>query len=67
MTYQNKLQPWCIVRQLPEMKRVIVDRFRHYPEADARAQFLRQQTPNSKFLVLFAPDVPTVAEAAAAH
>ena len=36
MTYQNKLRPWCIVQQLPEMKRVIIDRFRHYQDAGAR-------------------------------
>lgn len=63
MTYQTQLHPWCIVRQLPEMKRVIVDRFRHYQDADARAQFLRQQTPNSKILVLFDTEVTLPADA----
>ena len=63
MTYQTKLHPWCIVRQLPEMKRVIVDRFHHYQDADARVKFLRRQKPNSEFFVLFSPDTSTFAEA----
>ncbi|MEL6398188.1 MAG: hypothetical protein AAF773_13960 [Cyanobacteria bacterium P01_D01_bin.115] len=61
MTYQNKLRPWCIVQQLPEMKRVIIDRFRHYQDADARAKFLGDKTPSASFVVLFAPDAPVVA------
>ena len=65
MTYQNKLRPWCIVQQLPEMKRVNIDRFRHYQDADARAKFLCEKTPNASFVVLFAPDAPVVADAAA--
>ena len=64
MSYQTQLHPWCIVRQLPEMKRIIVDRFHHYQDADARVQFLRRQTPNSEFFVLFAPERPEPAEAA---
>lgn len=62
MTYQTQLQPWCIVRQLPEMKRVIINRFRHYRDADARVQLLRQQTPGSQFDVLFAPEATTLTE-----
>ncbi|MDB9526936.1 hypothetical protein PN498_13130 [Oscillatoria sp. CS-180] len=64
MTYETKLRPWCIVRQLPEMKRVVVDRFRRYQDADARAQFLRRQTPSSTFVVLFSPDSAVPVEAA---
>lgn len=55
MTYQTQLQPWCIVRQLPEMKRVIVDRFRRYQDADERVKLLRRQAPQSTFVVLFEP------------
>jgi hypothetical protein len=58
MTYQTQLRPWCIVRQLPEMKRVIIDRFRHYPDAEARVRLLRQQMPNGTYTVLFEPDSP---------
>lgn len=59
MTYQNQTRPWCLVRQLPKMQRVTVDRFRRYQEADARAQFLRRQMPASQYVVLFDPDSGT--------
>jgi hypothetical protein len=64
MTYQNQVRPWCIVRQLPKTQQVTVDRFRRYQDADARAQFLRQQTPASNYVVLFNPDSGASAEAA---
>jgi hypothetical protein len=56
MTYQNRLHPWCIVRQLPKMQRVTVDRFRRHQDADARAKALMRLTPNATFVVLFDPD-----------
>ncbi|WP_008310372.1 hypothetical protein [Leptolyngbya sp. PCC 6406] len=55
MTYQNRLHPWCIVRQLPKMQKVVVDRFRRHQEADSRATTLRRLTPNATFVVLFDP------------
>ncbi|MDA0673951.1 MAG: hypothetical protein O3C67_09650 [Cyanobacteria bacterium] len=55
MTYQNRLSPWCIVRQLPKMQRVVVDRFRRHQEADARATTLRRLTPGATFVVIFDP------------
>lgn len=64
MAYQTQLHPWCIVRQLPEMKQVIVDRFHHYHDADARMQFLRRQSPNTHLSVRFAPNPAAIAEAA---
>ena len=65
MTYQTQLRPWCIVRQLPEMQRVIVDRFRRYQDADARLQFLRQQqTRDTQFVVLFEPEADVAQEPA---
>ncbi|MBE7382567.1 MAG: hypothetical protein F6J95_014285 [Leptolyngbya sp. SIO1E4] len=56
MTYQTKLRPWCIVRQLPEMQRVIVERFRRYQDADAHVAVLRRLSPHTSFVVLFDPD-----------
>jgi len=58
MTYQTKLHPWCIVRKLTEQHQIIVDRFRHYQDADARVKILRRVTPNTAFVVLFDPAEP---------
>ena len=64
MTYQSRLHPWCIVRQLPKMQRVTIDRFRRHQDADARAKMLRRLTPSATFLVLFDPDPVVPLEAA---
>lgn len=64
MTYQTQLRPWCIVRQLPEQKRTVVDRFRHYQDADALVKLLRRKTPNSQFFVAFEPPAKIAAEPA---
>ncbi|MGF1459038.1 MAG: hypothetical protein ACFBSG_08425 [Leptolyngbyaceae cyanobacterium] len=64
MTYRSQLCPWCVVRQLPEMKRTIVDRFRRYQDADAHLQLLRQQSPNSSFALTFEPDRSATPETA---
>lgn len=55
MTYQTQLRPWCIVRQLSEKQRTVVDRFRRYQDADALVKLLRRNTPNSHFFVTFEP------------
>ena len=56
MTYKTQLQPWCLVRQLPEMQRVIIERFRRYQDADAHAKVLSRLSPNNSFVVMFDPD-----------
>jgi hypothetical protein len=53
MTYQTQLRPWCIVRQLPEAKIAVVERFRRYQDADALLQLMRRQTPNTQLSVMF--------------
>lgn len=62
MSYKTQLQPWCIVRHLPEMQQTIIERFRHYQDADAHAKALRRLIPNSSFVVLFDPGSEVVAD-----
>ncbi|MEM6522080.1 MAG: hypothetical protein AAF722_22435, partial [Cyanobacteria bacterium P01_C01_bin.70] len=64
MTYQTQLRPWCIVRQLPEKKHTVVNRYRRYQDADALVKLLRRQKPNSKFLVMFEPPEAIASEPA---
>ncbi|NER79255.1 MAG: hypothetical protein F6K42_06665 [Leptolyngbya sp. SIO1D8] len=64
MTYQTKLRPWCIVHQLPEMQRVIVERFRRYQDADAHLQVLQKLSPKNSFVVMFDPDAKMSLEVA---
>ncbi|MGD1950951.1 MAG: hypothetical protein ACFB14_15065 [Leptolyngbyaceae cyanobacterium] len=53
--YQAKLHPWCIVRLLPKMQRVVVGRFRKGNDADEHIRSLRQLIPQGQFVVMFDP------------
>ncbi|HIK06574.1 MAG TPA: hypothetical protein IGS40_17950 [Trichormus sp. M33_DOE_039] len=56
MTYLEKLNPWCIVRLLPNMQNRIVARFRRRSDAEAHLQVLRRLIPSVSFRLIF--DVP---------
>lgn len=53
MSYKERLNPWTIVRILPNTERVNVSRFRSRSDADGHLKFLRQQIPNAAFEVIF--------------
>lgn len=53
--YQAKLHPWCIVRLLPKMQRIVVGRFRKSNDADDHARSLRKLIPQGQFIVMFDP------------
>jgi hypothetical protein len=53
VTYRDRLQCWAIVRLLPNMQRVTVNRFYRRADADGHLQFLQRQIPTGKFEVMF--------------
>ncbi|BAZ00158.1 hypothetical protein NIES37_41420 [Tolypothrix tenuis PCC 7101] len=53
MTYLEKLNPWCIVRLLPNMQNQIVARFRRRSDAEAHLQVLRRLIPGVSFTIIF--------------
>ena len=53
--YYQRLHPWCIIRQLPKMQRLVVSRFRQRGEAESHLKILRRLTPDSTYLLLFDP------------
>lgn len=53
--YQAKLHPWCIVRLLPKMQRIVVGRFRKGNDADEHVRSLRYLIPQGTFVVVFDP------------
>ncbi|KAM3097143.1 hypothetical protein ACKFKG_09160 [Phormidesmis sp. 146-35] len=53
VTYRERLKCWVIVRLLPRMQRVVVDRFHKRADADGHMYFLRQQIPDGTFVVMF--------------
>lgn len=53
MSYRERLNPWTIVRVLPDVEPISVGRFRSRSDADGHLKFLRQQIPNASFEVIF--------------
>ncbi|MBD1935666.1 MULTISPECIES: hypothetical protein [Cyanophyceae] len=53
MTYYSKLHPWCIIRSLPDMRSLIVARFRGRNEAEAHLRILKANTPNVPYSIIF--------------
>lgn len=54
VNYQQQLHPWCIVRLLPNLKRLTVARCRRRGDAEAHLKLLRQQTA-ADFAIVFDP------------
>jgi hypothetical protein len=53
MTYKNHLNPWCIVRQLPNRHSRLIVRFRRPSDAQAHLQILRTKNPTASYEVIF--------------
>ncbi|MBD1887219.1 hypothetical protein [Microcoleus vaginatus] len=45
--------PWCIVRQLPNMQRLVVARFHRRGDAEGYIQILRRLLPTAKHAIVF--------------
>ncbi|PSB24052.1 hypothetical protein C7B82_28675 [Stenomitos frigidus ULC18] len=55
MNYQQQLHPWCIVRLLPNLKRLTVARCRRRGDAEAHLKLLHQQLVLADFTIVFDP------------
>lgn len=53
MIYQRSLHAWVIIRRLPNMQRVVVNRFRGRREAENYLRVLRQLTTDGDFVIIF--------------
>ena len=53
MTYLQRLHPWCIIRSCPNMRSIIVGRFRRRVDAEGHLQILKQLMPNVPFEIIF--------------
>ncbi len=53
MTYKDQLQPWCIVRLLPNLQRLVVARFRRRSDAEAHLQILQQLGSSTNYAIIF--------------
>lgn len=55
MSYQQQLYPWCIIRLLPNMQRLVVIRYRRCNEAEAHLRILRRQATTAEYEIVFDP------------
>lgn len=53
MTYLEQLHPWCIIRLLPNMQRLIVGRFRRRNDATEHMQVLQRLVPEATYTIIF--------------
>ncbi|MBD2018147.1 hypothetical protein H6F96_29805 [Microcoleus sp. FACHB-53] len=53
MTYKNHVNPWCIVRQLPNQQSRLIVRFHRRGDAESHLQILRSKNPTASYEVIF--------------
>ena len=53
--YHTQLHPWCIIRLLPKMQRIVIARFRKRYEAEENLKFLQRLTPTANYAIVFDP------------
>jgi len=63
MTYLERLHPWCIIRLFPNMRSLIVGRFRRRVDAEGHLRVLKQLMPTVPLEIMFdLPPEPTNSE-----
>ena len=53
MSYYTQLNPWCIIRCLPNAQTLIVVRLRRRNDAEAHLQILQQLSPTAVYYIIF--------------
>jgi hypothetical protein len=53
MTYLERLNPWCIIRPFPNMRTIIVGRFRRRVDAQGHLRILKQMIPSVPYEIVF--------------
>lgn len=53
MSHHNPIHPWCLIRLLPNMQRVIIGRFPKRTEAEAHQRLLQQMLPHLRYAIVF--------------
>ncbi len=53
MTYLQRLNPWCIIRPFPNMRTLLVGRFRRRVDAEGHLRILKQMMPTVPSEIVF--------------
>jgi hypothetical protein len=54
LTYRDRLQPWCVVRHLPNLQWLTVARFSRRSDAEGYLLALRRLMPGVPHVIVFA-------------
>ncbi len=53
MAYKDRLKPWALARQHPNLQWIIIARYKSRSDADGHLLLLRQRVPNVEVKVVF--------------
>jgi len=53
MAYKDRLKPWALARQRPNLQWIIIARYKSRSDADGHLLLLRQRVPNVEVKVVF--------------
>jgi hypothetical protein len=56
MSYQEKLSPWVVYRQLANLQRIEVARFRRRNDAEEYLNVVRRMVPQAQFEIVYEVD-----------
>ncbi|MEA5565919.1 hypothetical protein [Anabaena sp. UHCC 0399] len=59
---KSNSHPWCIIRQLPNMQRMVVARFHRRHDADAYMQILGRLLPIITHVIVFDSKILEISE-----
>ena len=51
--YWRQLHPWCVIRLLPNVQRIVIQRFRQRNQAEEYVKVLRQLVPTATHQIVF--------------
>ncbi len=55
MAYRDKLSPWCVVHQMPDLQHSVVVRFRRRSFAEEHLKVLQRMNPAHLYEIMFDP------------
>lgn len=67
MPYKERLNPWVLVRLLPNLQRITIGQFRTRSDADGHLHILRRLIPSAKIVVMLNPDALQPQQASTHH
>ncbi len=55
MTDKDQVHPWCIIRHLPKLQRLVVCRHRRRNDAEDHLRLLQRMMPHASYSIVFDP------------